>query len=539
MSWIKILYVEDEKNVREMMSRFIERFCDELFVAQDGQEGLELFKQHRCDIVISDIRMPKMSGIDMVKAIKEINKEQQVIFTTAHIENDYLFEAIQLQVSAYVPKPIDLDILKERIDTAKAMIEYEHSMQRLKESEEKFRLLAQTAQMGIFIYRDHFIYVNEAFCTMLGYSAQELYDMPAYKLLEPHSQQVAKEDIKSHLEEEESSHFYPEIVLHTKEGHKKICRISTQSIEINGQKAGMGTAVDITDILETEEYLNLLKHAVEQMQDMLKISDKEGRLVYVNKALLSHTGYSKEELIGQKNSIFKSGKHDQKFYEKLWNTVLSKQTYKGVFINKTKSGALYHEEQTITPILDHHGEIRHFVSTSREVSQRIKKEKELNRLAHIDTLTNIYNRRAMEEYLDKEIYTAQYSGTVFGVLMIDVDFFKQVNDTYGHDVGDEVLKRLSELVSQSIRGDDYFGRIGGEEFLLILPNCQTEESLVGIAEKIRQKVAQADMGKAGHITISLGATLYANSDDRPGILKRVDEALYRSKEEGRNRTTFL
>ena len=160
-------------------------------------------------------------------------------------------------------------------------------------------------------------------------------------------------------------------------------------------------------------------------------------------------------------------------------------------------------------------------------------QKQLETLASIDSLTAISNRYSINLVIDEEIKRVQrYKGS-FALIMFDIDFFKKVNDTYGHDVGDSVLKELSNIISQNIRDTDKFGRWGGEEFMLVLPNEEISNA-IEFTNKLRIKVEKHPFKIAGKITVSIGLAIYNGLSDKGSFLKQVDEALYRAKENGRN-----
>ncbi|MDF1876375.1 diguanylate cyclase [Sulfurimonas sp. SAG-AH-194-L11] len=528
---ITILYVEDETATRKMLGDFISRFCGKLLTAKDGEEALEIYEQNSIDIIISDIKMPKINGIEMVEAIKKLNKEQLVIYTTAHIDSEYLFRAIELQVDGYISKPVDLDKLRFRIEKCINEIESKKTILQLQESEEKFRKISQTAQMGIFIYQKTFVYVNEAFCKMTEYSEEELLNMLPWEMFDKDSVDKIREVSLLRVKGEVFPEIYNDAKLITKSGNVLICRASTNTIEYDGGYAGVGSIVDITDVIETKEQLKLLGQAIEQMDEMVRITDKQGIITYVNKALLKHTKYKKSELIGKSNHLFKSGKHSDSFYKILWETILTKKTFQAIFMNVKKDGELYYEDQTITPILDDNNKIKYFVSTSKDVTEKMKLEEKLTTLATIDALTGIYNRYKINLLIEEEINRVNRYGGAFALFMFDLDFFKNVNDTYGHDVGDYVLQEFTRIIKNSVRDTDKFGRWGGEEFMLLSLDIN---SVISFAQKLCLRVAEHKFKDIGHITVSIGIALYDKSKSKKQLLKEVDNALYEAKEGGRN-----
>ena len=305
----------------------------------------------------------------------------------------------------------------------------------------------------------------------------------------------------------------------------------------------IGSCYDITEQKNTQEKLETIQsemkvivQAIEQTNEMVRITDKDAIITYVNDAVISETGYTKEELIGQKSSIFKSGKQDESFYKNLWDMVLSGNIYKNVIINKRKDGTLYHEEQTITPVFDEQNNLS-FVSTGHDISERIEVEKKLHTLATRDTLTGVYNRYSLNKEIDINIKKYERYEDIFGLLMLDIDHFKNVNDTYGHDVGDLVLKELCSVIENLIRETDVFGRWGGEEFLLILPKTNKDEA-ISIATRIKNIIEEHKFEYIPQVTVSIGVSVYNQSIKKEIFLKDVDDALYKAKSTGRNRVEY-
>lgn len=279
--------------------------------------------------------------------------------------------------------------------------------------------------------------------------------------------------------------------------------------------------------------VHLLAKALEQTDDMVLITDANGIIEYVNDSILVKTGYDQSELIGSKTNIFKSGKHTNKFYKNLWRTIVSGENYHSIVIDKTKDDRLYYVDLKITPLFDENKTIQNFVATSTDITNRIKMEKKLKKLATIDSLTKIYNRYKIDDAINLHIARYRRYKEPFCTLMFDIDNFKTVNDTYGHDVGDRVLKALSRLVLNHIRTTDMFGRWGGEEFVIILGHTSEDEAFV-IAEKLRTIVEASVTDGKYKITVSIGVAQYEDPESREELIKKVDKALYRAKENGRN-----
>jgi diguanylate cyclase (GGDEF)-like protein/PAS domain S-box-containing protein len=276
-----------------------------------------------------------------------------------------------------------------------------------------------------------------------------------------------------------------------------------------------------------------LSKAIEQIDDTVIIADKDGMITFVNDAFTVHTGFSSEETIGKKTSILKSDEHDKAFYEKMWKDILDGKIFRGLVTNKRKNGELFYEDKTITPIKNEEGSVVSFVSTGRDITKRIEMQHDLEKLASTDSLTGIYNRHKFEEIFENEMERALRYKKPLSLIMFDIDYFKRVNDNFGHDFGDMVLKDIVNIVKDNIRNIDIFARWGGEEFFVLCPETSVENAEV-FAQKLRKKIAEFSFKKIGKITSSFGVTSFADKDNKNTFIKRVDDALYRAKNEGRD-----
>ncbi|MCD4667436.1 MAG: PAS domain S-box protein [Sulfurimonas sp.] len=409
---------------------------------------------------------------------------------------------------------------------------------KLKESEEQFRAIAENSLMGIFIYQDTFVYVNPAITEMIGYSADELYKIKPWKLTEEKTQASFKSIINRRLSGEKFPKAWNDIKFIAKDGKPKHARLMTETIKYKGRFAGLGTIVDITDIKNTEYKLKMLAQAIEQTDEMMLITDKDGIITYVNDAYIINSGYKHSELIGNTPRVVKSDMQDDKFYKKLWRTISSGSTYTNILINRRKNKELYHEEITITPVFDEDKNIISYVATAKDISLRVEMEEELNKRANIDSLTGIYNRYRGNEIIDIQLDKYHRYNTNFAILMFDIDYFKNINDTFGHDVGDLVLKKLTKLISMHMRKSDSLIRWGGEEFIIVSEHLN-ENKAINLAQKLRKMIASYEFEIDSDLTVSFGATVTKPNDTKKNLLKRVDDALYQAKDSGRNCVKFL
>ena len=291
-------------------------------------------------------------------------------------------------------------------------------------------------------------------------------------------------------------------------------------------------------LTESETHLGLFKSAVEHSSASIFITNEEGAIVYANPSLSRTSQYPNAELLGVDADLFRSAATPEGTHGAIWQQLRRGEGWRGELLNRRKDGELYWEDMSISPVTDAKGAITHFVVVKDEISERKKLEEELRHLATIDPLTGLLNRRSFFALAEQEISRLRRHPGCLSVVMLDVDHFKSINDLHGHQVGDEVLRALSESCSECLRDRDIMGRLGGEEFACILPDTSSEQAMPA-AEMLRAAVASRKIlledGREIAITVSIGiAVLQETDSDVDAVLHRADQALYRAKLDGRN-----
>ena len=259
-------------------------------------------------------------------------------------------------------------------------------------------------------------------------------------------------------------------------------------------------------------------------------TDLEGNITYISEAFANLTGYNKESLIGKNHRIFKHASMPKSFFEDLWETINNNERFTGEIQNYSKDGTSYWTKIVIDPMFDDNGNKIGYSSYRENITDK----KELEYISAHDTLTGIYNRRAFVKHLQTQIKSASRYNEPFGFVMFDIDYFKKINDTYGHQVGDNVLITISNTIQENLREDDFFARWGGEEFVIIAKYSDIN-SLEHLVKKLQTKLSITSFAPVEKLTCSFGITIYKNGDNDESIVKRADKALYTAKETGRNK----
>lgn len=288
--------------------------------------------------------------------------------------------------------------------------------------------------------------------------------------------------------------------------------------------------------------LTLLSTSIEQSPAAVLITDVSGKIKYANPKFEKMSGYSRTDVVGENPRIFKSGKTSNEIYDALWKTVLKGRVWKGDFENKHKNGSSYYVSAQIAPLVDGKNRIDSLLAIQEDVTEKIALQKQLEEMATRDSLTGSLNRGQFLHLSNKELQKVQRYQTNASVILFDLDFFKTVNDTYGHHAGDLVLQEFVNCIQCGLRDSDLLGRLGGEEFAALVLGGD-RESVFQLAERLRFATEEMSIEYVQNtikVTVSIGYTLLKESDrEIDDALKRSDDALYLAKENGRNRTEFV
>ena len=313
-------------------------------------------------------------------------------------------------------------------------------------------------------------------------------------------------------------------------------------VNAQGRTVGVvGTGRDVTADKAAQDRLRLLALALECSSEALLITDENHRVVEVNPAFTRLTGYSRTEILGQKPSLLRSGRHDADFYRDMWNALETKGAWQGEIWNRRKNGAIFVEWMSINTLYAADGKPYRYVALFSDMTENKQKEEMLWQQANFDPLTLLPNRRLFEDRLAVAIKTQRRHGQHVALLFMDLDHFKEVNDTLGHEAGDKLLVQAGTRLLSCVRSTDTVARLGGDEFTVIL----SELDHAAAAEKVAQNIVSA-MGKPfdldGHpaqLSVSIGIALCPqDADNLTDLLQLADQAMYVAKRAGRNGYRF-
>lgn len=378
--------------------------------------------------------------------------------------------------------------------------------------------------------------VNERACITLGFSQQEMKKQQISNFTKSLVEtQILNWDKR--VNELKQKHFISSREIHIKKDSTEFPVESNISyIQTDDDEFMLLVSRDITNQLEMENKINAKAKELQKLNDIISRSalytttDLDGNITYISEAFAHLTGYDRTYLIGKNHKIFKHSSMPKEFFTNLWNTINNNERFIGEIQNARKDGTTYWTKIIIDPIFDDNGQKIGYSSYRENITDK----KELEYISTHDSLTGLYNRRAFVKQLHTQIKSASRYNETFGFIIFDIDYFKKINDTYGHQVGDDVLVTISNTIQETLREDDFFARWGGEEFVIIAKYSDIN-SLEQLVHKLQNKLSIASFAPVSHLTCSFGITIYKNGDNDESIVKRADKALYVAKENGRNR----
>ncbi len=440
---------------------------------------------------------------------------------------------------------IALYILRKNRQLQAALAASDEARNALKVSEERHRLLADNASDVIWTMdlNGRFTYVSPSVERLRGYSVAEVMQQTLEQALTPASAKIAVDGLGRALAaihaKQPVPDFRAELEQPCKQGGTVWTEVSVSGIQNDAGKFVnlLGVTRDISERKRADLELRIAAIAFES-QDGMIVTDAQTTILRVNTAFTQITGYSAQEAIGQSPRMLRSDRHDSDFYAAMWATVETAGAWHGEIWHQRKNGEIFPEQLTITAIKGSSGQVTHYVGSLRDITLRKQLEKEVAQLAFFDPLTQLPNRRLFNDRLSQAFTRAKRAGSAMALMFIDLDKFKPINDTHGHEVGDWVLQTVAKRIESCLRASDTAARVGGDEFLVLLPELQASNDAIAVAEKIRQALEQpvnTPNALTLHASASIGIAIYPDhAQTVQDLLRLGDRAMYQAKNVGGN-----
>lgn len=437
--------------------------------------------------------------------------------------------------------------------TGRDITELKLLVDELERTRNQQKLILDSAAEGIYglDLQGRTTFVNPAAARMLGWPADELIGQSMHDLLHhtrcdgsPHPK--AQCPITATLKDG-ATHAVDDDLFFRKDGSSFSVEYLSAPKYINGVISGaVVTFNDISKRKLAEEALRVAAVTFET-QDAILITDVDANIIRVNRAFSEVTGYTTEEVQGKNPRFMASGKHDRNFYIEMWQDLLHAGSWAGEIWDRRKNGELFPKWMSVSAVKNERQEITHYVAIFSDITARKRVEEEIHHLAFYDALTRLPNRRLLLDRLQTALNASSRRNDYGAVMFIDLDHFKELNDTLGHDYGDLLLIEVGARIKSSVREMDTVARYGGDEFVVLIESFSHEQDnairkVAQVAEKIRAALAQPYKikGHEHHSTPSIGICLYHDNDESlNALIEHADMAMYEVKKSGRNAVRFF
>jgi len=590
MEHLKILVADDDKITTSILKRMLLPYSEDILIAENGRIGLELFKAHRPDIVLSDINMPEMGGLEMVEQIRLLDEDVKIAIFTDFEKRDILLKAIQYGVNQFFSKPFELkhfsQIIQHMCDDvlAKRRIQAEldrqqdvmhavnamstgflqHADWRDALDTEMQRLKSAAQVSAIFIYQNEKQSDPESADRLLALNAnpkararkqihfRKQHLMRWKNTLQSGKPVIASLDGQDRAKRQLLYAFKIETLLmlpiflgHEWWGFLGVGNSVHQSIKPSDIEMFSTVASIIGSAVSSQRHFQSLQmssavfmHTV----DGVLITDAHNRIVQVNDAFTQITGFAPQAVLGKNPKLLRSGQHDAHFYKEMWDRIKMDGYWQGEIMNRRRNGEIYIEWLSINAIKDAHGKVENYIGVFSDVTYQRKDAAEHAYLATHDPLTGLSNRLLLNDRLEHAIDHAKRFEKCIAVIFCDLDNFKPINDTHGHATGDSVLIQVAERLRSVLRKEDTVCRYGGDEFLILIEDLSEFETLDTVVQKIGTiSQTPVHVGKQGlHIQMSIGVAIYpSDAQDADSLLDLADKAMYRAKNSGKNGIAYV
>jgi len=429
------------------------------------------------------------------------------------------------------------------ISTLRGRAQQARTQRALKESEFLFRSQFDLGNIGIAITSPDkgWLRVNRKFCDMLGYTESEFRQKSWDQMTHPDDLELNLKLFRQLLDGEIDNYEMDKRFFH-KDGSLVYVHINIACLREDGEvRMVIASVLDITERHDHEEKLTLMARVFENTQEGVIITDARGQILTVNKAFSVITGYAESEVYGKTPRVLRSDVHDAAFFSDMWSALRREGHWRGEVWNRRKDGSIYPQWLTISDVRNQAGVITNYVSVFSDISELKRSEEQLEFLAYHDQLTGLANRVLFQERLSLALESARVNRKRLALLHLDIDRFKNINDSFGHTLGDEILRQAARRLADVVGEGKTIARLGGDEFIVMYENLTSTESVDALGSSLLEVIAHpiAAMGREIFVTGSVGVTIYPDDGgDVLSLLKQSDMAMYEAKARGRNTLYF-
>jgi diguanylate cyclase (GGDEF)-like protein/PAS domain S-box-containing protein len=516
----KILVVDDDPMMRLIASEILEQDGFSVAEAESGEEALQQFVATGADLVLLDVIMPGWDGFTTCEQLRQTPAGSQtpIVMMTGLDDEASIQHAYNAGATDFIVKPINRPILVQRV---RYVLRASAALREVAAQADFQRTLVETTPVPIR--------VEDA-------EGRTLIGNPAFEAL--FGDQGVPKPVNSVSPNPADPQVYEAKMLNLRQEWRSVIIHRAPFIPPGSGEPGIISAIlDITERKQHEERLRLAETVFQAAADAIMVTDAMGVIQSINPAFTHITGYSRTEAIGQTPRLLRSERHDKPFYARFWRTLAEAGCWSGEIWQRHKSGKTYPAWESIEAVRDPEGHITQYVAFFSDITQRKLAEQEIFFRANYDPLTGLPNRSLLHERIDQALKRAHRHDRRVGLMFLDLDRFKQVNDTLGHAWGDALLCQTADRLKNCIRESDTLARYSGDEFVLVLADMIHDQDTHVLAEKVIERISeQFDLNDSAiHIGVSIGIVLYPDHGaDAATLLRHADLAMYQAKMAGRN-----
>ena len=546
---MKVLVIDDDTMTQLLTQETLTSEGFEVIEALNGIEGITLAIEHAPDLILLDIIMPGMDGFEclenLLKYLPGCCATIPVIMLTGMDDCESIERVFSMGASDFIHKPIIWPLLAHRL---RFVMRSHQLTQELRIREERQRLSMLAAHQGFFDIdiRTGQTIVNDEYAIMLGYDPATFKESTTAWLdrLHPDDRKAMEKTYRSYVSGD-LPEFRGEFRQACRDGSWKWILSVGNIVEHDSSGAPLrmlGMHTDIDYLKQTEECLRLLAKVFENSGESIMLCDPDKKILGVNQAFTRTTGYLSYEVIGKNPKLLASGRHNAMFYDQMKQSLKDKSYWQGEVWNRRKNGELFPALLGISTVYDALGRLTQYIVVFSDITERKTAESKIEYLAHHDALTNLPNRTLLRDRFEQAIAYATRNNSLVALLFLDLDHFKQVNDTLGHDTGDHLLQAISSRLIRCLREVDSICRQGGDEFIIVMTDLKDNDAVIQITQKILQQLNEPfDIdGTQICTSFSIGISIYPeDSTHFEGLLNKADTAMYAAKKQGRNTFQFF
>jgi diguanylate cyclase (GGDEF)-like protein/PAS domain S-box-containing protein len=550
---LRLLQIEDNESDAAMIVRTLERSGYDVRATrvETGEAMRAALGGGAFDLIISDYHMPQFDAPGALKIAQQSALDLPFIIVSGTIGEDIAVQMMRAGAQDYLMKNglarLGPAVARE-LNEAKHRRERRVAEQMVKSSEERLRLALAATHQGLFDLdlQTGEATVNHAYAEMLGYDYAVFRESHADLLARMHpDERHAVETAYHDYLDGRIAEYRIEFRQLTTSGAWiwVLCVGAVVARDADGTPLRMvGTHLNITERKQAEEALQLAAMVYEHSSEAMMICDADNNIIAINAAFTQVTGYEADEVIGRNPRLLSSGRHDSSFYASMWDQLARTGQWQGELWNMRKDGALFAESLIVNTIRNADGSVLRYVAQFNDITEKKESETLIWQQANFDVLTNLPNRRMYRDRLQLDIKKSRREHTPLAILFIDLDHFKEVNDTLGHDKGDLLLVEAARRIRACVRDCDTVARMGGDEFTITLADLVDPGCIEDIAQDVIATLAAPfHLGQEQvFVSASIGITLYPNdATEIDELFKHADQALYVAKGGGRNRYSYF